>query len=156
MIENDTDPEHIAGNIRNSVGEIMATMAMSELVFAGMEKRLNFSLSDEAVGLVRLSGDRNGMLGISTNQVLLRIIVSRIIGLTPEELEREDLIDGIAELANMIGGSFKTKARIPNMTLSPPVAILGKEYVAEWKTSKPTMVLTFQAEEGVLQVYASL
>lgn len=148
--------EEVAGYVRHAVTEIMSTMAMSELVFVGLEYRKVFFLNNEATGLVRLSGTHDGMLGISTDQAVLRVIVSRLIGLSPETLNQEDLLDGVAEMANMVSGSFKARARLGGMQLSPPVAILGGAYVAEWKTSQPTQVLTFRMGEGTLQVSLSL
>ena len=142
--------------LRTTVVELMATMAMSEAVFAGEEVRTVFAFNNEAGGLVRLSGGHEGMLGVATNLTLLREVVSRIVGLDPGELTREDLLDGVAELANMICGNMKTKAQAGDIVLAPPIAIIGKEYSAEWKTNLPTTILTFQMDEGVLQVYASV
>lgn len=152
--------EESAEHVRIAVVEIILTMAMLESVFVGIEHKKVFFLNNEATGLVRLSGSHDGMLGVSTNQALLRVIVSSIVGVSPEELSQEDLLDGVAEIANMISGSFKARARLGGMSLSPPVAILGKEYVAAWKTSQPTQVLTFRMGEGEgegsLQVSLSL
>jgi hypothetical protein len=56
----------------------------------------------------------------------------------------------------MVCGGMKTKAQIGSVSLSPPVAIVGQEFVAQWKTNHPTTVFTFQMDEGVLMVHASL
>ncbi|MBF0189531.1 MAG: chemotaxis protein CheX [Magnetococcales bacterium] len=142
--------------LRLAVTEMMTSMAMSEVVFAGQESADSFTLTNEVVGLVRLDGQLHGMVGVSCSQALLREIVSRIVGLSPDELTMEDLLDGAAELANMVCGGMKTKAQIGSVNLSPPVAIVGQEYTAQWKTNHPTTVFTFQMDEGVLMVHASL
>ncbi len=148
--------ETLLTGLRLAVTEMMQAMAMSDVVFAGQESVDSFTLTNEVVGLVRLEGKLEGMVGISCNQVLLREIVSRIVGLDPKELNREDLLDGAAELANMVCGGMKTKAKIGSISLSAPVAIIGQEYVAQWKTIHPTTIFTFQMDEGVLRVHTCL
>ncbi|GAB0056098.1 hypothetical protein SIID45300_00402 [Candidatus Magnetaquicoccaceae bacterium FCR-1] len=148
--------DKLLNGLRLAVTEMMTAMAMSEVVFAGQESVNAFSISSEVVGLVRLDGKMHGMVGVSCSKELLREIVSRIVGLTPEELFMEDLLDGAAELANMVCGGMKTKAQIGDVNLSPPVAVVGQEYTAQWKTNRPTTLFTFQMEEGILKVYASL
>ena len=150
------DDKEVIEQVRSAVIGIMSTMAMSEIEFLGDELQNQFLIEQEATGLVRLSGSHDGMMGVATDQTSLRLIVSLMVGLEAEALEREDLLDGIAELANMICGNFKARTRLGEMHLSSPVAMVGKEFMAEWKTNKPTKVLTFQIGEGTLQVFLSL
>jgi CheY-specific phosphatase CheX len=148
--------EIILEALRVSVVEIMATMAMTEVIYTGMESSSSFTLNKQVGGVVRLTGAHEGMIGISCNLELLQSIVSNIIGLAIEELQREDLLDGAAELANMVGGGMKSKAQIPGVVLSPPMAVIGNDYMAAWKTDRMTDVLTFQMEQGILLVHTSL
>ncbi|MBF0448875.1 MAG: chemotaxis protein CheX [Magnetococcales bacterium] len=148
--------QKILNSLRLTVVEIMATMAMSEVIFSGKESSNDFRLNREASGLVRLYGSHEGMIAICCNLSLLKNIVCKIVGLPDEDLLQEDLLDGAAELANMIGGGMKSKAQIPGVILSPPMSIIGTEYIANWKTNRPTEILTFQMEEGILQIQASL
>lgn len=144
--------------LRPAVTDMMNAMAMSEVVFAGQEMVDSFIMSNEVIGLVRLEGHLQGMVGVSCNQSLLREIVSRIVGLEPHELTKEDLLDGAAELANMVCGGMKTKASSLTgfISLSPPLSIIGQEYIAQWKTIHPTTIFTFQMDEGVLRIHACL
>ena len=148
--------ERILEALRVTVLEIMNTMVMTEVIYAGMETKKFFQLNRPVGGLVLLQGSHDGMIGVSCDIDLLKAIVSGIIGLPVDDLENEDLLDGASELANMVGGGMKTKAKIPGVVLSPPMAILGSDYMAEWKTDRPTEVLTFQMEIGTLQVHTSL
>lgn len=140
--------------LRNTVIEVMGTMAWSSVHFAGMEETQDFILNDEVAGLIQLFGNQQGMVGISCKDTLGRELVGRIVGLPVADLNGDDLRDGVAELANMICGGMKTKAQITDINLSPPVAIIGRDYIAQWKTDHPTMVLTFQLEEEVFLVHA--
>ena len=146
--------ERLLEGLRNTVTEVMGTMAWSDVNFAGMEETNSFTLSNEVGGLIRLYGSFNGMVGISANKAVNNEIVSRITGLPVDDLMQEDLLDGVAELANMICGGMKTKAQVPDIALSPPVAIVGSDYTALWKTDRPTLIMTFQLEEDIFQVHA--
>ena len=148
--------EIAAQHLQAVVLGVISTMAMTELTFSGMVCKAGFLLESEATGLIHLSGTHEGMLAISMNRAFLRVIISRFLGVPGSELSREDLLDGVAELANMVGGGFKSRSRLGGMRLSPPVALLGEACVAEWKTSQTTQVLTFQVDEDVLQVSLSL
>ncbi|MBF0181471.1 MAG: chemotaxis protein CheX [Magnetococcales bacterium] len=148
--------EKLLAGLRQAVTEMMNSMAMTEVVFAGRESANSFTISAEVVGLVRLSGHMQGMVGVTCDQEMLRVVVSKIVGLPPEELSQEDLLDGAAELANMVCGGMKTKAQIGGVDLSPPIAIVGKEFVSQWKTNHATHIFTFQMEEGGLRIYSSL
>lgn len=143
--------------LRVSVVDIMTTMAMSDVVYVGMETADNFRLGGQGcVGMVRLSGAHEGMIAAVCKRDLLAAVVSSIIGLPPKELQQEDLLDGAAELANMIGGGMKSMAKVPGVVLSSPMALLGNDYVIEWKTGRQTNILTFQMEQGILRVHTSL
>ncbi|MBF0613247.1 MAG: chemotaxis protein CheX [Magnetococcales bacterium] len=142
--------------LRNTVIEVMGTMAWSSVQFAGMEETDDFILKDEVAGLIQLFGHHQGMVGISCKETLGRELVGRMVGLAVEDLTPEDLRDGVAELANMICGGMKTKAQISELNLSPPVAIIGRDYIAQWKTDHATMVLTFLIEEEVFLVHACI
>jgi CheY-specific phosphatase CheX len=154
--DNNEVREKIVESLQISVVDVMNTMAMTEVIFAGKESSDTFKFDKEAGGLVRLTGAHEGMLGVSCNLSLLRVIISSITGLPEEELQQEDLLDGAAELANMVGGGMKSMAQIPGVVLSPPMSIIGSSYMAEWKTDRSTEILTFQMEQGILQVYTSL
>lgn len=139
-----------------SVAEMMRTMAMAEVVFAGRETTNRLRMGNEASGLVYLSGGHKGMIGVSCDLNLLRQVVSCIVGVAPDDLNTDDLLDGVAELANMVGGGMKSLAQVPDVAVSSPVAIIGKDHIAEWKTDKTVEILTFQMDKGILQIYTSL
>lgn len=146
--------ERLLEGLRATVTEVMGTMAWSEVNFAGMEETNSFTLSNEVGGLVRLFGSVTGMVGVSANRAVNNELVSRITGLGVDDLTQEDLLDGVSELANMICGGMKTKAQIPDIHLTPPVAIVGSDYTALWKTDRPTLIMTFQLEDDIFQVHA--
>ncbi|MEG3638097.1 chemotaxis protein CheX [Magnetococcus sp. PR-3] len=151
------DKEILISALQATVTEVMGTMAWAEVGFAGQEHSNSLTLNQEVGGLIRLRGEsEEGLVGIACNKRIASELVSRIVGLPAEELLPEDLIDGVAELANMICGGMKTKAEMKQLELSPPVAIVGSDYTAEWKTIGGAEVLTFLLEGENFQVHLSL
>ncbi|MEO5367253.1 MAG: chemotaxis protein CheX [Magnetococcus sp. WYHC-3] len=142
--------------LQKTVYDVMSTMAWSEVSFVGMEEVSGFTLKGGVAGMIRMMGEHQGIIGFTTRQHVAGELVSRITGLAASDLENEDLLDGVAELANMIGGGMKSKADIGGVDLTPPLALVGQEFTAVWKTHLPTFVLTFMLEEDVFRVYASV
>lgn len=156
MTEQETNRERLLEGLRHTVTEVMHTMAWSNVALSGEESVPEFALSDEMGGLIRLSGSHTGMIGISSGSKLAREVVARIIGLDAAELEPDDLLDGVGELTNMICGGMKTKAQMADLVLSTPLAVVGTDYKALWKTDRPITVITFQIEECLFRVHASI
>ncbi|MBF0629745.1 MAG: chemotaxis protein CheX [Magnetococcales bacterium] len=148
--------EEIFNALQVAVVDVLARMAMTEAVFVHREKLPRFRLDQEAGGMVRLTGSQEGMIGITSPLGVVREIVSRIVSLPADQLTGEDLMDGIAELANMIGGGTKSNAGLTNVKVSTPMAMVGKELLAEWKTDRHTERFVFQVDDGVLYVLAAL
>ncbi|MEZ6092874.1 MAG: chemotaxis protein CheX [Pirellulaceae bacterium] len=56
---------------------------------------------------IRISGDWNALLEVSTTDTAARIVTEVMCGLTQEEMTEEDIKDALGEIANMIGGNVK-------------------------------------------------
>lgn len=148
--------ERVIAALQSAVIDVLSRMAMTEVVCVHRDKLQSFCIDREAGGMVRLSGLQEGMIGISSDLKVLRDVVARIIGLDPGQLTREDLMDGIAELANMIGGGMKSNAGLSGVKVSTPMAVVGNDLLVEWKTDRPTERLVFQADEGVLYILVNM
>ena len=57
----DENKEKILEALQISVVEIMSTMAMSDVIFTGMETRNTFVINKQVGGLVRLMGAHDGI-----------------------------------------------------------------------------------------------
>lgn len=147
--------ETIYAALQIAVVDVLSRMAMTEVILSHRERVSSFRLNFEAGGMVRLSGTLNGMIGLTCHLELVKALVSGIVGVPIEQLEREDLLDGIAELANLFGGWTKTNAGLGGVVVSTPMAFIGEEVMAEWKTDRPTERFIFHVNDHVLQVLAS-
>lgn len=142
--------------LQRTVNAVLETMAWSEVAFLGVEREKNFLLDGEACGMVFLYGGHEGVVGVCCDRELAKELVAGITGLPSAEIIEEDLLDGMGELANMIGGGMKTKSEMADIILSPPMTVVGSAFRGVWKTDHPTHVLNFQVEGRPLQVMASL
>lgn len=147
------DRDRFLEGLKSTVTQVLSTMAWADVNFEGILESDTFALDDEMGGLVRLEGAHNGIVGISSKKRVAEEVVSRITGLSPADLTREDLLDGISELANMVCGGMKTKAEAPDLDLSSPLAILGTDYMALWKTDQPTQILSFRIGDDLFRVH---
>ncbi|MGN7611451.1 chemotaxis protein CheX [Magnetococcales bacterium HHB-1] len=147
--------EKLMFGLRDTVTDVLETMASSpNVLFAGLEQSSSFILSSEVSGVIRLLGRVEGLVGISANKSLTSELVSRITGLPADDLEDEDILDGMAELTNMVCGGMKAKAAIGQLDLTSPAAIIGSDYTAQWKALQETSILTFQIDSQELKVFA--
>lgn len=154
--DSDDKREAIFAALQVAVVDVLSRMAMTEALFVYREKVGRFCLDQEAGAMIRLTGDWEGMIGIASTLDVVRSVVSRIVGLPVEQLTPPDLMDGIAELANMVGGGTKSNAGLTNVRVMPPMAVIGKEVMAEWKTDRVTEKFIFEVEGSTLFVLVNV
>ena len=84
---------------------------------------------------VSFSGDRSGLLGISTSPDLCVQLAANVLGLDPDDADSiDDASDALEELLNIVCGHFLTATfgDVPVFELSPPsVSEIGE---AEWRS----------------------
>ncbi|MBF0154824.1 MAG: chemotaxis protein CheX [Magnetococcales bacterium] len=116
----------------------------------------SFQLTREVCGVVQTHGSCEGIVAVMASQRTVAAIINTITGSQTRELTQEDFLDGIAELTNMICGGMKTHANIEGVSLTPPVAIMGSEFIAQWKTAHPIHQFTFHMQDHTLIVLVSI
>ena len=84
----------------------------------------------EISGAMLLPGLNNAMLTVSFSRSAAETVISYITGIFPEQLELEDLYDGVAEIVNQIAGRIKSELAETDyhFTLTPPFAIFGRDH----------------------------
>lgn len=143
--------EKIKDSFHNSIYDVLNTMTGINLEI----KNLNEPESCDFSGGMFLRGESNDYLFvISTNTENARIIISYMTGLLPEEISNEDLIDGMAELVNMIAGKVKILvAKSDNyFKLTSPFTIKGKNHFVFPKSNSPQINSLFYANDLFLNL----
>jgi len=82
----------------------------------------------EIIGVMSLNGKNHGMLFISADEKVARVICSFMTGILEDEITRDDIEDTLCELANMTAGSAKLRTNNTEhtYTLSSPFVINGE------------------------------
>ena len=106
--------------------EVVSTVAGIHLEVKSRETDNGF---DEVTGVMYMNGRKNGMLFVSASEAHARVICSRIIGVTPDEVTKDDIDDAMCELVNMTAGSAKLRLSHTDymFTLLQPFVITGKD-----------------------------
>ena len=82
----------------------------------------------EITGVMSLNGKNHGMLFISAEENVMRIICSYMTGIPRDEITKDDIEDALCELVNMTAGNAKLRTNNTEQTymLTPPFVISGE------------------------------
>lgn len=138
----------------NAVKKVISTMAGLEVI--------ETKISDETFiaqisGVVMLVGDANVLLSITVSKQMAYLLVSCMTGMMVQQLNEEEIYDGIAEIINMISG--ETRAQLSGRKLHfnalPPFAISGDKHFIIHKNKVSNLVKKFRAGDNdiYLRVY---
>ena len=108
----------------DALTEVISTTTGFELEITPSEDKSGFG---GMLGLMSLNGKNHGLVFISAEEAVLRVICSFMTGIPKEEVSRADIEDALGELVNMTAGSAKLRFNDTEQlyTLSPPFIIQG-------------------------------
>ncbi len=142
--------------LSNSTNEIFDTMLSMEVEAIDTEQSLIENIN-KIVGSVGFAGDVSGCMNIHVNNDLAKIITGNMLGEDPEDVGKEEIIDVVGELSNMIGGDVKSRlcdADLP-CSLSIPTTTIGKNFTIDSQGWDRHESFTFRSNEHVafVEVY---
>jgi chemotaxis protein CheX len=118
----------LEGCLLDSVKEVFETMIFMDIEPSDESEHI---LEGPAfMGLISFSGDVEGCLGVCCTSPCAATIAANMLGSEPgSQTSEQDMKDAIGEVANMILGSFKTRAEseMGNLQVSVPTVICGRE-----------------------------
>jgi chemotaxis protein CheX len=77
--------------------------------------------SGNLVAWVQFSGEFEGAVTLQTTEAFMRQAASVMFGVEPAAVTREELLDALGELANMVGGVLKAQLPAPSFLSLPTV-----------------------------------
>jgi chemotaxis protein CheX len=138
-------------NLMDSVTDVLGIMAGTSVTLQDVKPVKNFKFQGDISSVIGISGDHGeGIFVLSFSEMLTKLMVSRLLGIAKEDVQREDMIDGVGELINMISGRTKVAlSQEDNImyNLSLPSVVLGEG--SELETGNPErsyLLLTFDIE----------
>ena len=118
-------------NLESDIGQITESVFITML---GMEvaRTSDMAIGDvaRATGIVTISGAWNGAIVVCVSMTLAKTIASTMFGLDEGAATSVEVNDAIGEVANMIGGNFKSMLPTP-VQLSLPTVVMGRDFQAE-------------------------
>ena len=142
-------PDQLGFIFASALAEVISTTSGFSLDISSSENDSGF---DEMVGIMSLNGKRHGMIFISAEESVMRIICSFMTGVSKEEVAKDDIDDALCEIVNMTAGNAKLRFNDAEQmfTLSPPFVISGKNM--SFITKKRVRVISRVLGDGEISV----
>ena len=109
---------------------------------------------DGVVALVGVAGDWMGTGRISCSARFACQVAGALMMGPPYESVNEEVLDGIAEVSNMIIGNVKTflEERLGSMALSIPTVVFGRNYITRSAGVLHWNVVPFRCGDEIMEV----
>ncbi|OPY14097.1 MAG: CheY-P phosphatase CheX [Syntrophus sp. PtaU1.Bin005] len=100
-------------------------------------------------GIIGLTGDLKGSLGLSFSEGCIVKIVSNMLGESMSGIDN-DVKDAVGEITNMISGVARKKLEADglNITAAIPTVVAGKSHSIVHVLGGPSIIIPFEIEEG--------
>jgi chemotaxis protein CheX len=141
------DHEQIVSIVSRAAKDVFSTMLGLEIEsYGSFIEKVSPPESQKVVALIGLAGQwiGTGVIGC-TPEFACRI--ASLMLMTEYQTVNEDVLDAIAEMANMIFGSVKTEleGQLGPMGLSIPTVIFGRNFATRSVAQQAWVVLPFKA-----------
>jgi len=108
-------------------------------------------------GVIGLTGETNGTVFVTFNELCILKIVSNMFGEEMKEINNE-IADAVGELTNMISGQARKELEEIGKTFGAaiPSVITGKNHKLESITKGPKIAIPFKTDFGSFTIEVSL
>jgi chemotaxis protein CheX len=147
-------PDGIVERICAATGEVFSTMLAMEIQAGDAYVETTAEPSREGVvALIGLAGQWVGTTSLSCSAALACKIASQMLMMDAQAVDG-DVLDAVAEVANMIVGNVKTglEQQLGPMGMSIPTIIFGKNFTARSAGSEDWLTVPFVSEGERIEV----
>lgn len=133
-----------------SVQEIFSTMLNSEATRGKVQVSREDNGTGDLLAIIGISGESKGTVAVSFPTATALKVVEQIIGMPFEEVD-DTVIDGVAEIINMIAGGAKAKLTNDGerpMDLGLPSVVTGDSYHIDYPTKTIWLEVPFESDLG--------
>ena len=133
--------------------EVLTKMAFVEPRPGKVYLKKNSLAYGDVSGIIGITGDMIGSLAISFNEACICNLISRMLGESYTEVNKE-IFDGVGELTNMISGVARTHLEKDGMEVyaAIPSVVYGKDHTINHILKAPSIVIPFETDEGAFVV----
>jgi chemotaxis protein CheX len=143
-----TTEEDLFNALKRDVSEIFITMVgLEDLMHLPVQIDPVTEFKDCISSMVGLGGKYSGLISLHMPSELAEKTTCQMLGL--RTVSQEDVRDAMGEIANMIGGSFKSHISQTSLDvhLSIPSVVYGKEYVISLCNNPNQIAVRFATED---------
>ena len=148
----------IADAIRSSTFEVFSTMLGIEVEASAMETGVTAgSTQAGVVALLGLAGEWIGSGSVSCDPPFACRMAAQLL-MSEYDSVNEEVLDAVAEVANMIVGNIKTalETKLGAMGLSTPTVIFGRNFETRSFGNRDWVVVPFHSEGETMNVQISI
>jgi chemotaxis protein CheX len=103
------------------------------------------------IGTVHIEGSWQGSVIVECPERFGRLVAATMFGSEPDEVQDDELVDVIGELANMTGGNVKALLS-GDTTLSLPTVVRGADFRVVVPGTHLVRSLAYECEDAILEV----
>lgn len=141
----DGEMEYLNSFINNTVN-VLKTTASVEADFKEVYFTNDFRIFGDISGIIGLSGEAEGILGITFYWPLAKMVIAKMMGVDEDHINADLIHDGVAEIINMISGSTKKDfvGKPYHFEISIPSVIVGSGHQIGHAENTPIAVMIFE------------
>ncbi|MBL8209282.1 MAG: chemotaxis protein CheX [Bryobacterales bacterium] len=151
-------PAYLADSVKRATSDVFSMMLGMEV--EALPYRFEAEpehVSGGILGLIGFSGAWSATATVCCTPAMACRIADALF-LTPHSAVEDEVLDAVAEMANMIIGNVKTdlENHLGMMSLSIPTVIYGKNFIKRTLIKDHWVVAPFQAGDEILEVHICL
>jgi chemotaxis protein CheX len=137
--------DYISSFIKNT-RNVISTTASVEPIFKEVYFTNDFRVFGDISGIIGLSGEAEGILGITFYWPLAKMIIAKMMSVSEEQINADLIHDGVAEIINMISGSTKKDfvGKPYHFEISLPSVIVGSGHQIGHADNTSIAVMIFE------------
>lgn len=133
----------------NATSNVLETMAFTKSEVGKPYLNTDDVAKGDVSGVVGFTGDANGAMSVTFDELCILKIVSNMFGETMTEINN-DITDAVGELTNMISGQARRELEALGKIIQGaiPTVVSGKNHKIENMTKGPKIAIPFTTEAG--------
>jgi chemotaxis protein CheX len=141
----DEEMSYLDSFIKNT-RNVLQTTASVEAEFKEVYFTNDFRVFGDISGIIGLSGEAEGILGITFYWPLAKTIIAKMMDVSEEHINADLIHDGVAEIINMISGSTKKDfvGKPYHFEISLPSVVVGSGHQIGHAENTPIAVMIFE------------
>lgn len=139
----------------NSTAKTFKTMLSTEIITGNPILLADANHKFDVSGVIGLSGEAQGVIALSFPKAMALKIVGALLR-TDEEIQHDDMVDGIGEIANIVAGLAKQDLGDFKFSISLPNVVIGSNHKIATQSGVPAVMIPIKTEYGEFAIEVSL